>query len=220
MRLRSWLSPSKPPPTQAALVHCGAPPTKKSIMFVSFSASSDRLFSFEERLPGRAMPILKLATPPDQDVTSPLKSVGHHGRVLAIRRKQDLKLELVAARARLSRQKVRCGRATAYPSSWNPPTVKLAEATELWLLERTRKLPSVVSVGSSSTLPRVASVSRNSCFSSSAEASSASAALAPGPEALRVRQVLPTEQQACAAVDGREACAENRALKTAGSSGS
>ena len=64
--------------------------------------------------------------------------------------------------------------------------MKLAEATELWLLERTRKLPSVVSVGSSSTLPRVASVtssappSRNSCFSSSAEAavsSSASAAL-------------------------------------------
>ena len=35
-------------------------------------------------------------------------------------------------------------------------SVKLAEATELWLLERTRKLPSVVSVGSSSTLPRVA----------------------------------------------------------------
>ena len=29
-------------------------------------------------------------------------------------------------------------------------TVKLAEATELWLLERTRKFPSVVSVGSSS----------------------------------------------------------------------
>ena len=37
-------------------------------------------------------------------------------------------------------------------------TVKLAEATELWLLERTRKLPSVVSVGSSSTSPRVAVV--------------------------------------------------------------
>ena len=64
--------------------------------------------------------------------------------------------------------------------------MKLAEATELWLLERTRKLPSVVSVGSSSTSPRVASVtssappSRNSCFSSSAEAavsSSASTAL-------------------------------------------
>ena len=32
--------------------------------------------------------------------------------------------------------------------------MKLAEATELWLLE----LPNVVSVGSSSTLPRVASV--------------------------------------------------------------
>ena len=54
--------------------------------------------------------------------------------------------------------------------------MKLAEATELWLLERTRKLPSVVSVGSSSTSPRVASVTssapplRNSCFSSSAEA--------------------------------------------------
>ena len=54
--------------------------------------------------------------------------------------------------------------------------MKLAEATELWLLERTRKFPSVVSVGSSSTSPRVASVtssappSRNSCFSSSAEA--------------------------------------------------
>ena len=38
------------------------------------------------------------------------------------------------------------------------PTAKLAEATELWLLERTRKFPSVVSVGSSSTSPRVASV--------------------------------------------------------------
>ena len=44
------------------------------------------------------------------------------------------------------------------------------------LLERTRKLPNVVSVGSSSTLPRVASVtssappSRNSCLSSSAKA--------------------------------------------------
>ena len=52
-----------------------------------------------------------------------------------------------------------------------PPTVKLAKATELWLLERTKKFPNVVSVGSSSTLPRVASVtssappSRNSCFS-------------------------------------------------------
>ena len=64
--------------------------------------------------------------------------------------------------------------------------MKLAEATELWLLERTRKFPSVVSVGSSSTSPRVASVtssappSRNSCFSRSAEAavsSSASTAL-------------------------------------------
>ena len=32
--------------------------------------------------------------------------------------------------------------------------MKLAEATELWLLERTRKLPDVVSVGSSSTSPR------------------------------------------------------------------
>ena len=57
-----------------------------------------------------------------------------------------------------------------------PPTAKLAKATELWLLERTKKFPSVVSVGSSSTSPRVASVtssaplSRNSCFSSSAEA--------------------------------------------------
>ena len=29
--------------------------------------------------------------------------------------------------------------------------MKLAKATELWLLERTRKLPNVVSVGSSST---------------------------------------------------------------------
>ena len=54
-----------------------------------------------------------------------------------------------------------------------------------WLLERTRKFPSVVSVGSSSASPRVASVtssappSRNSCFSSSAEAavSSSSAVL-------------------------------------------
>ena len=36
--------------------------------------------------------------------------------------------------------------------------MKLAEASELWLLERARKLPSVVSVGSSSTSPRVASV--------------------------------------------------------------
>ena len=48
--------------------------------------------------------------------------------------------------------------------------MELAGATELWLLERTRKLPSVASVGSSSTSPRVASVtssappSRNSCF--------------------------------------------------------
>ena len=41
-------------------------------------------------------------------------------------------------------------------ASWKPPTVKLAEATELWLLERTRKLPSVLSAGSSSTSPRVA----------------------------------------------------------------
>ena len=30
--------------------------------------------------------------------------------------------------------------------SWKPPIVKLAEATELWLLERTRKSPHVVSV--------------------------------------------------------------------------
>ena len=52
-------------------------------------------------------------------------------------------------------------------------------------MERTRKLPSVVSVGSSSTSPRVASVtssappSRNSCFSSSAEAAVSSSSVLP-----------------------------------------
>ena len=60
--------------------------------------------------------------------------------------------------------------------------MKLAEATELWLLERTT---SVVSVGSSSTSPRVASVtssappSRNSCFSSRAEAAVSSSSVLP-----------------------------------------